>query len=56
MHLSKGLCPEHDIKLLNYLTINTDKIHTIMEDREMIINNILAHKKNFGIYKDLDGK
>ena len=56
MHLSKGLCPEHDIKLLNYLTINTDKIHTIMEDKEMIINNILAHKKNFGIYKDLDGK
>jgi hypothetical protein len=51
MHLSKGLCPEHDIKLLNYLTINTDKIHTIMEDK-----NILAHKKNFGIYKDLDGK
>ena len=27
-----------------------------MEDKEMIINNILAHKKNFGIYKDLDGK
>lgn len=27
-----------------------------MEDREMIINNILAHKKNFGIYKDPDGK
>lgn len=56
MHLSKGLCPEHDIKLLNYLTINTDKIHTIMEDKEMIINNILAHKKNFGIFKDLKGK
>lgn len=27
-----------------------------MKDKEMIINNILAHKKNFGIYKDLDGK
>lgn len=22
-----------------------------MEDKEIIINNILAHKKNFGIYK-----
>lgn len=27
-----------------------------MEDKEMIINNILAHKKNFGIFKDLKGK
>ena len=27
-----------------------------MEDKEMIINNILAHKKNFGILKDLKGK
>ena len=32
MHPSKGLCPEHDIKLLNYLTINTNKIHTIMKN------------------------
>ena len=32
MHPSKRLCPEHDIKLLNYLTINTDKIHTIMKN------------------------
>lgn len=27
-----------------------------MENKEMIINNILAHKKNFGIFKDLKGK
>lgn len=27
-----------------------------MGDKEMIINNILAHKKNFGIFKDLKGK